>query len=437
MNDIRWKTAWFFTLFTIFCLFIWLITSWSTAVFTFILGLCAYIAYHVYWMHALQKWLQKPSLAQIPVGGGIWEDVLAQLYKSHRENLRVRTHLRAELNRFQHAASALPDGIIVLNSMNEIEWCNTPAERNLGLESNKDLGKPINYLVRQQDFLDYLQVEDYEAVPPVKLASTTDDSTVELQMVRYGKRQKLLICRDVTQFERIDTIRRDFIANVSHELRTPLTVVGGFIETLTDIDGAIPDSSRGYFDMMQSQTKRMQSIINDLLVLSQIEANFETPNDKPVNMTQLLHTLAEDAEGLSQGEHQISQHCDDSLQITGDISEIQSALSNLISNAIRYSPDGGEIVIHWYEEDSKPVFSVTDQGIGIETEHIARISERFYRVDKGRSRLTGGTGLGLSIVKQILNRHQAKLQVESTFNKGSTFKIIFPTERLRRVKAAA
>ncbi len=436
MNDIRWKTAWLLGILSLCCLIIGLIGSSMTALIIFALGLISYIAYHVYWMHTLQEWLKKPILSKIPVGGGVWEDVLAQLYKSHRKNLRQQTQLSAELARFRHAAGALPDGIIVLNARNEIEWCNAPAEYRLGLDIQKDLNKPINYLVRQQAFIDYLNEDNFEQLDPIKIQSPLHESTLELQVVNYGKRQKLLICRDITQLERIDTVRRDFIANVSHELRTPLTVVGGFIETLMDMEGAIPGSTRSYFSMMQDQTKRMQVLINDLLVLSQIESNVQTPNDTIIKMDQLLNSLVNDAKSLSQGKHTIQSAITPDLYITGDISEIQSALSNLISNAIRYSPDGGDIMIEWKANNDMAVFSVQDHGIGIEPEHIARIAERFYRVDKGRSRLTGGTGLGLSIVKHILSRHQAKLTVESQYGHGSTFSVTFPTERLKWASTA-
>lgn len=414
-----------------------ILSNGVTALIVFTLGLIGYIVYHVYWMHTLQEWLKKPILSKIPVGGGIWEDVLAQLYKSHRKNLRQQTQLSAELARFRHAAGALPDGIIVLNARNEIEWCNAPAEQTLGLDIQKDLNKPINYLVRQQAFIDYLNEEDYEALEPIKIQSPIQASTLELQVVNYGKRQKLLVCRDITQLERIDTVRRDFIANVSHELRTPLTVVGGFIETLMDMEGAIPDSTRSYFTMMQDQTNRMQALINDLLVLSQIESNVQTPNDAIIKMDQMVTSLVNDAKNLSQGKHNVLSEITADLYITGDISEIQSALSNLVSNAIRYSPEGGDIIIRWQARNAQAIFSVQDHGIGIEPEHIARIAERFYRVDKGRSRLTGGTGLGLSIVKHILSRHQAKLSVESQYGEGSTFSVTFPTERIKRAETAA
>lgn len=434
MNDIRWKTAWQYLFFILFCLILWLLINATVALLVFALGLSAYIFYQVYWMHALQHWLTKPVLSKIPIGSGVWEDVLAQVYKSHRKNLRQQTQLTAELARFRHAASALPDGIVVLNGNNEIEWCNAPSETYLGLDIQKDLNKPINYLVRHQKFLDYLNEAEYDEILPVKIQSQSSDKTLELQIVHYGKQQKLLICRDVSQLERIDTIRRDFIANVSHELRTPLTVVGGFVETLMDMDGAVPESTRTYFEMMQDQTARMKTLINDLLVLSQIESNVQTPNNETINMDHLLQGLVSDAQALSQEKHSIHLHATPHLHLSGDVSEIQSALSNLVSNAIRYSPDGGDIHITWELDMQKPTFSVQDQGIGIEKQDIERISERFYRVDKGRSRLTGGTGLGLSIVKHILTRHQATLLIESEIGQGSTFRVTFPIDRLKRIE---
>jgi two-component system phosphate regulon sensor histidine kinase PhoR len=225
-------------------------------------------------------------------------------------------------------------------------------------------------------------------------------------------------------------MRRDFIANVSHELRTPLTVVGGFIETLSDMEGAVPDSIRSYFDMMQDQTTRMRRLIEDLLTLSHIESNTQPPEDRLIEMLSLVNMLHNDAKALSNGKHKISVEIDERLNLTGAVDELLSALGNLVSNAVRYTPEGGEIRISWQRRNKQAVFSVTDNGIGIEQQHIDRLTERFYRVDRSRSRETGGTGLGLSIVKHILTRHQARLEIKSTPGKGSTFSAIFPESRV-------
>lgn len=428
MEDIRWKAYWLYFFFAIFCLIIWATNDLVTALLVFATGLTLYIAFFLFWLHKLHIWLNKPILAKIPRGFGIWEDVLSSLYQEQRRNSRQQTQLSATLGRFQHAASALPDGVVVLNAQNEIEWCNQPAESQLGLLLAKDMHKPINYLVRHKDFLRYLQGNDYDE--PIKLKSWHNEDMLEFKIVNYGTRQRLLICRDVTQLDKIDEMRRDFIANVSHELRTPLTVVGGFLETLKDMEGAIPESTLTYFNMMQDQTMRMKLLIDDLLVLSKIESNAQPPEDDTINIKELIAMLANDARGLSQGKHTITINTVDDINLTGAVREIQSAFSNLVSNAIRYSPDGGEITIKWAIENDKPTFSVTDQGIGIEQQHIERLSERFYRVDRGRSRLTGGTGLGLSIVKHILTRHQASLNISSEIGQGSTFSAIFTNERV-------
>jgi two-component system phosphate regulon sensor histidine kinase PhoR len=230
--------------------------------------------------------------------------------------------------------------------------------------------------------------------------------------------------------EKLDLMRRDFIANVSHELRTPLTVVGGFLETLSDMDNTLSAQTKQYFDMMLEQTQRMQLLIEDLLTLSQLEANSSGPEEEAIDIANLLKIVISEAKGLSNGKHQIHLQTQDGLNIKASRKELHSAFSNLVSNAIRYTPEGGEIFVTWQLDNHQAVFSVRDTGIGIEPEHITRLTERFYRVDRSRSRETGGTGLGLSIVKHILSRHQARLEIHSEFGKGSTFSAVFPKARI-------
>lgn len=351
------------------------------------------------------------------------------MYHEQRKHARSQTQLSSSLERFRHATSALPDGVVVLNKKNEIEWFNSPAEKQLGLNKTHDENQPINYLVRHSDFIAYLNAENYSE--PIKLKSwRSPDTTLEIQLIPFGSKQKLLITRDVSALEKTEIMRRDFIANVSHELRTPLTVVGGFLETLSDMDGAVSESTKPYFNMMQQQTTRMRHIIEDLLTLSQIESNTKSTENIEINMSHLLQLVQNDAKGLSLSRHVIRADIDPSLHISGSYNELQSAFSNLVSNAIRYTPDGGEISIIWQLDAGQAVFSVRDTGIGIEQHHIDRLTERFYRVDSSRSRGTGGTGLGLSIVKHILMRHQATLHIESEVNVGSTFSIRFPKARV-------
>ncbi len=450
MQDIRWNALWLIVALTFTCLITWAVTNAVTALIIFAFGLLTYLIAHLYWLYQLSNWLKTPNIKSIPNGSGIWEDIFAALYHEQRRHSRSRTQLSSALGRFRHAASALPDGVVVLNADNKIEWCNPPAEFQLGLNLSKDEYQPIQYLVRHGDFIAYLQAQNY--AEPIKIKSWTNvelspehktEVTLEIQLVPFGTKQKLLICRDVTAMEKLESMRRDFIANVSHELRTPLTVVGGFLETLTDMEGAVPESTRQYFNMMQEQTSRMRRLIEDLLTLSQIESNAQSPDNNEIDIGHMLNMLLNDAKGLSQTisqeaakqeQHNIKLEADVNLNIIGAAEELHSALSNLISNAIRYTPQGGDIYISWKIEEKSgtqtAVFSVKDSGIGIEQQHIDRLTERFYRVDRSRSRQTGGTGLGLSIVKHILTRHQAKLDIKSTLGEGSTFSVIFPKERI-------
>lgn len=435
MQDIRWKAFWLLLSLTTFCLLIWLVYDTETALAFFGLGVLIYLIGHIYWLHKLYKWLQKPILNHIPNGAGIWEDVFAMLYQEHRKHSRSQSQLSTALERFRHATSALPDAVVVLNTQNEIEWFNDPAEQQLGLNKQHDESQPINYLVRNGDFLSYLQSDDYSS--PIKLKSWRNpDVTLEIQLIPFGTKQKLLICRDVSALEKTEVMRRDFIANVSHELRTPLTVIGGFLETLSDMAGEVSETAKPYFNMMQEQTGRMRRIIEDLLTLSQIESNSKNTEDVEIDMTNMLKLVQNDAKGLSQGQHKIHLEADPTLNLNGAQNELQSAFSNLVSNAIRYTPKGGEIFITWGMQDGHPVFSVRDTGIGIEQHHIDRLTERFYRVDSSRSRETGGTGLGLSIVKHILNRHQANLHIQSEVSVGSTFSIVFPKSRILHKQVA-
>lgn len=429
MQDIRWKAFWLALSLTFFCLILWAITDAATALVVFALAVSAYLAGHLYWLHKLLQWFRKPELSTMPLGAGIWEDVFAAIYHQQRRYSRSQAQLSSALERFRHAASALPDGVVLLNHGDKIEWCNTTAETYLGLALPQDTGQPITYLVRHTDFIHYLQDQDYSE--PIKLKSWVNpELTLEIQLVSFGGNQKLLICRDVSQKEKLEHMRRDFIANVSHELRTPLTVVGGFLETFMDMDGKIPKETRNYFNMMQEQTARMRHLVEDLLTLSQLENSAVIPQETEINVASLLSTVMNEARSLSNGRHRLELDADPGLCLVGATEELHSAFGNLVSNAIRYTPDGGEITLTWKLSEQEGIFSVTDTGIGIEQQHIDRLTERFYRVDRSRSRETGGTGLGLSIVKHILTRHQARLEIKSEPGQGSTFSAVFPKARL-------
>lgn len=432
MPDIRLKAALFICALCAICLFFWLISGITVALTIFSIGLLGYIAGHIIWLNQLHLWFKNPVLKDVPEGSGVWEDVFTALLQYERNNITNQAQLSSALERFTLTANAIPDGLVILGASNEIEWCTPHAENQLGLNLGTDKNLPIVNLIRDSHFIAYLYNNDYSE--PFKLKSWKNPEVIfEIQLIPFGSKQKLLICRDMTQLEKVEVMRRDFIANVSHELRTPLTVVGGFLETLSDMDGAVPEAIKSYFAMMQEQTGRMRRIIEDLLTLSKIESNTEEPDNIEIEMATLLKVIQNDALGLSQSlnktKHIIQLEADDKLNLIGSQNEIQSALSNLVSNAVRYTPKEGAITINWGLNDGQALFSVRDTGVGIEQQHINRLTERFYRVDRGRSRETGGTGLGLSIVKHILIRHQAKLEISSEVGVGSTFSVQFPKNR--------
>lgn len=420
-----------------FSLLLWPIAGGRAATILFVLWLLILLVRHLRHLRKLMIWLKTPVPAGLPDGVGIWEDAFADLYQELRRHSRSQIQLTSALERLQDAAGALPDGVVVLNALDQIEWLNRTAELLLGLSAEQDSGQPIAYLVRQSDFVNYL--ESYNYSEPLKLKNPRNAAmSLELQLVPFGENQKLLICRDVTHLEKLETMRRDFIANVSHELRTPLTVVAGFLETLKDMDGAIPEHLRRYFDLMEEQAGRMRHLVEDLLTLSQLESSQGLTNEIDLDMPSMLSALLAEAQGLSAGRHQIQlAHAQPELLLHGNTEELRSAFGNLISNAIRYTPQGGDIFISWETRGGEAVFSVRDTGIGIDPQHIPRLTERFYRVDRSRSRETGGTGLGLSIVKHILTRHQARLEIYSDPGKGSTFSAIFPAARTRAAKQHA
>ena len=299
MPDIRLKAVLFICALSAICLFLWLISGVTVALLVFSIGLLLYLASHISWLHKLHLWFKNPVLKAIPEGSGAWQDVFTALLHYERNNLANQSQLGSALERFNLTAEAIPDGLIILSPSNEVEWCTSHAENQLGLDIKTDKNLPIVNLLRDSHFIAYLYNAEYNE--PFKLKSWRDPEVIfEIQIIPFANQQKLLICRDMTQMEKVDAMRRDFIANVSHELRTPLTVVGGFLETLSDMEGAVPDALKTYFGMMEDQTSRMRRIIEDLLTLSTIESNTEAPDDNEIDMAKLLKALQNDAVGLSQ-----------------------------------------------------------------------------------------------------------------------------------------
>jgi len=390
----------------------------------FAVGVTVILMWHVRHLARLERWLADPQPGRVPEGQGIWDKVLGALHRLERDTERREKDLSNALAHMRRAVQALPDGVVILDSQNQIEWFNRTAEAQLQLDVRSDLGQNIGNLVREPEFIEYLERAREDAV-----RITRPGLALSLQLISFGQAQKMLLSRDVTHAERVDTMRRDFVANVSHELRTPLTVLVGFLETIHNLK-LDPQRQRDYLGMMQDQASRMQRIIEDLLTLSALDSAPPAAADKRVALKPLLARLRADAEALSGGRHTIQTQIDADTDLLGVEGELASAFGNLVSNAIRYTPAGGTVTLAWRESEQGGRFIVEDTGIGIDAEHIPRLTERFYRVDRSRSRETGGTGLGLAIAKHALARHDATLEVESTPGKGSRFSARFPARRL-------
>jgi two-component system phosphate regulon sensor histidine kinase PhoR len=417
-------------------LILWAGSGWVAAL-GFLVGIQAYVMLRRLWQEfRLARWLENPDEVEPPDATGTWGDIFYRLQRLQRRQKASRSELTNALEQFEHAAQAVPDGMVILNGSEQIEWCNPASRKYLGLDCVRDRGQFIRYLMRQAHFLEFLDAVDYSRHLVCK-SPANREVTLSLQLVPFGEGKKLLVARDITELERVDAMRRDFIANVSHELRTPLTVVGGFVETLAEAPELPAAESKRYFDLMLDHTRRMQNLLDDLLTLSRLESAEHVLKEEDVNVPELARALAAEAESLSRGRHRIHLDLASEARLRGNMQEIRSALGNLVSNAVRYTPEGGDITLAWREHDGDGVFSVIDTGEGIASEHIPRLTERFYRVDRSRSRETGGTGLGLAIVKHVLTRHGARLDIRSAPGKGSTFSAVFPAQRLMAAPPSA
>ncbi len=389
-------------------------------------GLVSQIAYHLVYFSRLERWSRQPANTEALEGEGVWDEVFSRLYRHEKRLLSLIAQRETEVAEFSSAIQALTDGIVLLDDDNRITWCNVTAEMQFGITLRTDLGQHLANLVRRPEFVDYLAAEDFSR--PLTLRSDRKgDRVLSIHVLPYGRGNRLMQIKDVTQADLLDRMRRDFVANVSHELRTPLTVLAGFLETLQEIDLEAYERQH-YLQLMQEQSERMQRIVRDLLTLSSLEAA-PPPENETIDMATLLDKLKRDAEALSGGRHTIVLVAEGG-DLRGAEGELVSAMGNLVSNAVRYTPEGGTVTISWRTGAEGGEFAVHDTGIGIDPKHIPRLTERFYRVDRGRSRDTGGTGLGLAIVKHALSRHQATLDITSTPGKGSRFAAKFPPARI-------
>jgi two-component system phosphate regulon sensor histidine kinase PhoR len=414
----------------------WQVDDLVAALALVVVVLLFMVLHHARHLAKLSKWLTDPRPEALPAGSGIWEDVFAAFYHLLRRQRRSESRLTATLHDFQRAGMAMPDGLVILDGSNRIEWCNPKSEQHFGLDTKRDFGQLVTHLVRQPQFSEALGGSYAE--PLILRSAHGGDLVLSVLIVPYEANRKLIISRDVTDRERVETMRRDFVANVSHELRTPLTVIGGFLETIADMETPNPELIRRSVPLMSDQAKRMQTLVEDLLTLSRLESEGNPAREEPVNVPDIARGLYHDALALSAGRHKVTLLLESPAWINGAEDELRSAFGNLVSNAIRYTPAGGEVRLLWKAgADGEAVFSVRDTGIGIETQYLPRLTERFYRVDRGRSRETGGTGLGLAIVKHVVNRHAAKLEVTSEPGRGSCFSVIFPEGRVDDKRGAA
>jgi two-component system, OmpR family, phosphate regulon sensor histidine kinase PhoR len=401
--------------------------AWHWAAAAALLALA--LALHTAQLGAFLVWLRRPARQNLPAGRGAWEEAFAGLHRYLRDRDEERDRLRHALARFRDAGRALPDGVLILDRANRIEWANPTAARHFNIDARRDLGQPVTNLLRQPDFVAWLQAGDF--AEPLVLRGARGDAALQLRMIEFGDEQKLLNSRDIAAQEKLETMRRDFVANVSHEMKTPITVLAGFVETLRDPAIELRAAQRErYLALMAEQARRMQQLIEDLLTLSALESSAAPEDERPIDVRALAGQLAEEARALSAQRHTVTVRLVDDWRLIGSPRELHSAFSNLVSNAVRYTPEGGSVSLFWRREDGRGVFGVEDTGIGVEPRHLPRLTERFYRVDHGRSRDTGGTGLGLAIVKHVLTRHQARLEVTSEVGKGSAFRAVFPPHRI-------
>ena len=395
-------------------------------------GLALALAAHLTWQLAnlfrLDYWVRHRSFADPPEFGGVWGEVVTQVVRLHRRKRYHKQRFVKLVRQIQRSTAALPDGVVILNAQREIVWFNRTSSRLLSLRGAADYGLRIDNLLRQPAFARYLDSGDYQ-YPVVLQPDAGLDSYLSLQLVPYGEGQHLLLVRDVSRQMRLENMRKDFVANASHELRSPLSVIAGYLETLYH-DSALDQELQAPVGEMRRQAARMTSIIQDLMALSKLEESDEIVGGDYIDVSALLAVLRKDVLARPVHPRDVRIKIESTAMLRGDEPEIHSAFSNLVDNAAKYTPPEGSIDMRWWVDDDGAHFSVTDTGIGIPPEHIPRLTERFYRVDAGRSRATSSSGLDLAIVKHVLQRHGATLDIESTQGVGSTFTVHFPPQRV-------
>ena len=393
------------------------------------LGAFSLLVWHYHQLYRLSDWLLNQRSFNPPEGEGAWEQVFEGIYHLQHRNRKKRNELADLIRRFRDGAEAVPDAVIVLQRDLSIVWCNQLALKVLGLQWPADHGQRLDNLIRNPKFAKYMQTELFDEALELESGHSVEQ-VLEFRVMPYASSQLMVVVRDVTRLKQLEQMRKDFVANVSHELRTPLTVVTGYLEMFDGDMMPPPAMWNKAQGTMLEQCKRMDSLVNQLLSLSRIEGARRQDNDKAVNVPQLLSYIKTEAQSLNQDKgHELIFDIDAGLDIKGSEEELRSAFSNLVFNAIHYTKAGGKITVSWQLKDKQAHFAVVDNGDGIAAEHINRLTERFYRVDKARSRTTGGSGLGLAITKHVLTRHESKLKISSKLGEGSTFSFAFNSEK--------
>ncbi|NVK22467.1 MAG: phosphate regulon sensor histidine kinase PhoR [Kangiellaceae bacterium] len=388
-----------------------------------------YLVWNLVQLSRLYHWLVKSKAIFPPSAPGVWGEIFNHIYNLQRRNRIEKKKLQEIISEFRASTRALKDGVLIISNHGEIRWFNKAAESLIGLKPGSDIGQRLFNLLRHPNFIEYEKVRDYEK--PLIIPSPIDESLIlNIQITPYNDDQRLVIIRDITEKHRLERVRQDFVANVSHELRTPLTVISGYLEMLDPELNPNLESVAKPLNMMRQQSLNMAHLVDDLLLLSKLDSKPNGNGKIEVDINLLLDSICAEAKALSgEKEQQILFHSHSNAKITGAEKQLRSAFSNLIFNAVRYTPEHGQIDIYWLESDTDYILQVKDNGPGIEEQHIPRLTERFYRVDSGRNRSQGGTGLGLAIVKHVMEYHDGELRISSYVSKGSCFACHFPKSK--------
>ncbi|RIZ66938.1 MAG: phosphate regulon sensor histidine kinase PhoR [Methylococcales bacterium] len=384
--------------------------------------LIAIIARQVVQISRFEAWISRGGSKKYPSSVGIWEDLYYHVYRIKKNEKRRKKKLSLMIDQFRQSTEALPDAAVVLGINNEIDWSNKAARKVFGLQAS-DKGQRIPNLIRYPEFIRYLKANNYQSSVVIP-SPVNSNITLEVRIVPYGAGLRLLLAQDITQLKKMERTRKDFVANVSHELRTPLTVLKGYLETLQDLDDGQSPLLTNSFLQMQGQTERMQHLVDDLLLLTRLETQQKKLHC--VDIPALLSQICKEGDDLESATRRIELTLESSAHIMGEEQELRSAFTNLLGNALKYSPEDTLVKLHWYQDSNSVVLAITDMGEGISKTDIPRVTERFYRSEVKRAKKVNGTGLGLAIVKHVLMRHDAQLKIKSELGKGSCFSCHFP-----------